>query len=373
MESIADLTKKLNAALAEKAEITLSAPKTGGNFTKIKILPKCGGIKSFEGLYYQFSFFKDNKVFHENYTVNNATKRLSEILSDYKNCSCRCERSFSAFINKKGMVKTVYENVVANVTAEPHDHKKNRFVDASSEWLKLLHVTDESGNVRAEMRKKFIQIDKFIESLSAIEGFIPQGAEIIDFGCGKGYVTFALYEYFWKKGKNIQVTGVDIKPDVIEICKKTALTSGFSGMRFVCGRAEQFPKQKADAVICLHACNTATDYAIAFAVKADAKVIMCAPCCQQELFGQINENAMPQMLRHGVMKERFAALLTDTIRTAALAERGYRCDVSDFVDAEHTPKNLLIRAVKTGVAKNENLAELVNTFGVKPKLLELLL
>jgi len=173
---------------------------------------------------------------------------------------------------------------------------------------------------------------------------------ILDFGSGKSYLTFALYHYLRiEKGLDIKVTGLDLKKEVIEECSRIAQDLGYDDLEFLVGDINDYNDETSvDMVVTLHACDVATDMALARAVKWGAKVILSVPCCQHELFSQINSPALDVMLQHGLIKERFAALATDSIRAELLSLVGYEAQLLEFIDMEHTPKNILIRAYLTG-------------------------
>lgn len=232
------------------------------------------------------------------------------------------------------------------------------------------------------MHHKFRQINRFLEMVDDCLPLMPanQGMSIIDFGCGKSYLTFVLY-YFLTEIKKIpvQITGLDLKKEVIEKCNQTAAKYGYSNLRFLQGDIkDHHEKSGVDMVISLHACDTATDYALFYGITKGAKAILSVPCCQHELNGQMEAENLAILTRYGLVKERSAALMTDAIRANLLTACGYKSQLLEFIDMEHTPKNILIRGLKTNLsaaAKLKALAEvttLCQAFSFAPTLLTLL-
>ena len=203
--------------------------------------------------------------------------------------------------------------------------------------------------------------------------------QIIDFGCGKSYLTFAMYYYLKElKGYDIRVTGLDLKEDVIKTCSRLAEKYGYTKLRFLQGDIASYEGvDKVDMVVTLHACDTATDYALAKAVKWGASVILSVPCCQHELNRQVSNEVLQPVLEYGILKERFAALLTDGLRAQMLQSKGYDTQILEFIDMEHTPKNLLIRAVKNenkkkDIQQQEKWEACAKAFHAEPTLQKLL-
>ena len=220
-------------------------------------------------------------------------------------------------------------------------------------WLIDLGVMTPEGKIKNSRYDKFKQLNRYLEFIQDILPKLPKEREIriIDFGCGKSYLTFAMYYYLRElKHYDIQVTGLDLKADVIEKCQRLADQYGYDRLKFQQGDIASY--DQVDMVVTLHACDTATDFALAKAVKWGASVILSVPCCQHELNRQVENETLAPILEYGILKERFAALLTDGLRAQMLKSAGYDTQILEFISMEHTPKNLLIRAVK-----NENRKE----------------
>ena len=299
------------------------------------------------------------------------------------------EESFSLRITKK-------DEPLISITAGTgavdlaHDKKKERLLDAADPFLREVGISDASGQIKPSKRDKYRQVEEFLRLLAptlnnAIEaGQINKPSSltpliIVDLGCGHAYLTFAAHQYLRGIGMNVRVIGIDVRTASRdrnnEIAKKLGITDSIEF------RAEEIADTtlvQADVAIALHACDTATDDAIAWAVKADAKLMMVAPCCHHDIQSQLTESPEPWSLitRHGIMRERLGDLLTDSLRMQILKLRGYRVEAIEFIGGEHTPRNLMIRAVKTGAPvegiEATRYEEMIAAWKVKPALARLL-
>ena len=235
-----------------------------------------------------------------------------------------------------------------------HNRKKHYLLEEGIPvpFLVQLGVMTPDGRVVKARYDKFRQINRYLEFVEDILPSLPKGREIsiIDFGCGKSYLTFALYYYLHEKqGYDVHITGLDLKEDVITECGRLAKSFGYDKLEFLHGDiADYTGTDEVDMVVTLHACDTATDYALYKAIKWNAKVIFCVPCCQHELNKQIDDSSRMPIMKYGLIKERVSALYTDALRANMLEAQGYKTQILEFIDMEHTPKNILIRAVKTG-------------------------
>jgi len=234
-----------------------------------------------------------------------------------------------------------------------HNRQKQRVLQEgiAAPFLVELGIMTPEGLVHAKKQDKYRQINRFLEMVTDVLTYLPSDREItiVDFGCGKSYLTFALYHLLAvEQQRKINIIGLDLKADVIAFCSQLAEKLGYDQLRFLVGDIAEYEElQAADMVVTLHACDTATDAALAKAVNWGASVIMSVPCCQHELFQQISSDTLSPLLSQGLLKERFAALTTDAARGTLLEVIGYKVQMLEFVDPEHTPKNLLIRAVRT--------------------------
>ena len=235
-----------------------------------------------------------------------------------------------------------------------HNRKKRYILEEGTPVLFLqdLGVMTGEGKVVRSKYDKFRQINRFLEFVEDILPKFPRNRKvrILDFGCGKSYLTFAMYYYLKeKKGYDIQITGLDRKEEVIAHCNALAEKYRFENLTFLCGDIASYKEgDQVDMVVTLHACDTATDYALAKAIGWNASVILSVPCCQHELNRQIENPVLEPAFQYGLVKERMAALYTDAIRAQVLENHGYRTQILEFIDMEHTPKNILIRGVKEG-------------------------
>ncbi len=265
----------------------------------------------------------------------------------------------------------------------PHNRKKNYFLEEGERIPPLtdMGVFSKEGKVIHSMYGKFKQINRFIEMLhDAVSKYPFEKIHIIDFGCGKSYLTFVVYYFLHEKmGLDVHMTGLDLKADVIAQCNATAERYGYGGLKFEVGDIHRYQTDEpVDVVISLHACDTATDYALFHAIRWKTKIILSAPCCQHELNEQLTSDGMAILQRYGVIKERMAALMTDAIRGNLLGCCGYKTQILEFVDLTHTPKNLLIRATRTNLTRahrdglRDEVYRLAGEFHLKPTLLRLL-
>ncbi|MDR3758764.1 MULTISPECIES: SAM-dependent methyltransferase [Enterocloster] len=275
-------------------------------------------------------------------------------------------------VKVKGRGKT--QAAPARITPMSHNRQKRYILEEgiAVPFLVDLGVMTKEGRVVNSRYDKFRQINRFLEMVEDVLPGLDKGREntIIDFGCGKSYLTFAMYYYLRElRGYQVRIIGLDLKEDVIAHCEKLARAYGYEGLSFTCGDIAGYEGvDQVDMVVTLHACDTATDYALAKAVGWGAKVILSVPCCQHELNGQMENQLMGPVFQYGLIKERMAALYTDAIRAQVLEHMGYRTQILEFIDMEHTPKNILIRAVKQGKRKDNEaeLLELVKFLNVSP-------
>lgn len=310
------------------------------------------------GLFYQFEAFHSNKVYHDNVAPEQAADRIAELLdSQYRQGLFKtADNDVQVLISKKGKASVLRKPPTGKAPAGglQHNRQKNRIIQegVAVPFLVELGIMTPDGKVHAQKQDKYRQINRFLEMVSDVLPHLPSDREltIVDFGCGKSYLTFALYHLLAVEQKrDIRIIGLDLKEDVIQFCQELADKLGYDRLRFLVGDIAEYEElQQADMVVTLHACDTATDAAIAKAVGWGASVIMTVPCCQHELFRQIDNGVLSPILSQGLLKERFSALATDAARGTLLETLGYKVQMLEFVDPEHTPKNLLIRAVRSG-------------------------
>lgn len=333
---------------------------------------------------YRAEMFTKKQAFHAK--VENLLEYCISLAgSKYLQCNTFSDDTeFIVMVSSKGKITFKKKNT-ANVpkTEKEHNRKKNYIIDAASAAAPLVDmgIFTKDGKVVNSMYDKYRQINRFIEIIDDEASKIEKSEiNIIDFGCGKSYLTFVLYYYFTEiLKKQVNITGLDLKKDVIDNCNAAAKKYGYKNLKFEMGDINGYKSDKEiDMVITLHACDTATDYALYNAICWGAKYIFSVPCCQHELNAQIKSEDYSILTRYGILKERFAAIATDAIRANALEMCGYRTQVLEFIDMAHTPKNLLIRAVKSNISsksKERSKAEierLINEFALEPTLIKLL-
>lgn len=336
----------------------LSSPKTKGEQIANKIVMRPVQLK--EGLFYQFESYYSNKVLHQNVPATDAAETLLPLIQDQYKQTLIKEKSTHLHIltNKKGQLsikRKRNEEQVPEQIIQQHNRQKRRVLEEGTPitFLVELGIMTVDGRVHAKKQDKFRQINRFLEMVEDVLDYLPtdRTLKIVDFGCGKSYLTFALYHYLSvEQQRNIEIIGLDLKSDVIQLCNDLAQRLDYKSLSFLVGDIADYEGlSQVDMVVTLHACDTATDAAIGKAVNWGASVIMSVPCCQHELFPQVSNDILTPLLGQGLLKERFASLATDGIRGQLLESIGYRVQMLEFIDPEHTPKNLLIRAVRTDV------------------------
>lgn len=391
----AEITEKINEIFADSAyRIILSkADKSAENkYHKIALV--------YKEQYYQAECYTEKQVFHFNYTAEEAAdfcnRNVGTVFFRLNAWSERWEYQIS--VTKKGKVLFTRKQIKSEQAPkkQTEHNRKKHYLLPEGEVIPPLHdmgVITEQGKIISHMQDKYRQINRFLE---IIEDGIRNGSfdsgkplKIVDFGCGKSYLTFVLYYYFHEvKHMNVSMTGLDLKEDVIAKCNDTAKKYGYQNLVFQAGDIGSYTDSvPADIVITLHACDTATDYALFHAIRWGAKMIFSVPCCQHELNRQFSAHELEIIGRYGIVKERTMALFTDAIRANLLECCGYKTQLMEFVDIENTPKNLLIRAVnrntkpeKIDVMRKYNpekshyceVRELMEKFNLHPTLYKLL-
>ena len=350
MNQIEELLKRVLTSLL--VDMVISGARGGGDFIKIKVRP----VMIRDSLYFQVSRYTDKQVFHENMTAEDALETLSGwILHDFRQAQIRMQDEMvTVLVSKKGKA-TIKSKKAACIETQnlEHNRKKQYIIEEGMAvpFMIDLGVMTESGKIIRTRYDKYRQINRFLEFIEDILPELPtdRTVHIIDFGCGKSYLTFAMYYYLKVlKHYDIRITGLDLKQKVIEDCQALADRYGYDGLQFLCGDiADYNGTDEVDMVVTLHACDTATDYALYKAVKWHASVILSVPCCQHELNQRMQCETLSGAFQYGLIKERTAALMTDAMRGQLLEMKGYKTQLLEFIDMEHTPKNILIRGVKS--------------------------
>lgn len=343
------LEEQLNADLAQ---IIISNPRRAALAQKVKIRP----VLLKDTLNFQITEYKGKQVFHENLEKPAATQYIIRQMENSFGQMVleSAAKTVNVLVSKKGTVTIKQKAQQKEIKPKELSHnRKKRYIleeGTAVPFLVDLGVQTKEGKIVNSRYDKFRQINRFLEFIQDIVENLPKGREItiVDFGCGKSYLTFAMYHYLKvMKGFDIRVIGLDLKEDVIAYCNELKEKYGYEKMTFTTGDIASYTGVDAvDMVVTLHACDTATDYALEKAVKWGASVILSVPCCQHELNCQMKNEELSAVLKYGLLKERIAALVTDGLRAEMLEQCGYDTQVLEFIDMEHTPKNILIRGVK---------------------------
>ena len=372
------LEEQLNEQLSQ---IIISNPRRAALAQKVKIRP----VLLKDVLNFQVTEYKGKQVFHENIEKAQAIGYITEQMEQFFGQMVleSATKTVNVLVSKKGTVTIKQKTQKKEVKQKELSHnRKKRYIleeGVAVPFLVDLGVQTKEGKIVNSRYDKFRQINRFLEFIQDVVEDLPKGREltIIDFGCGKSYLTFAMYHYLKvMKGFDIRVIGLDLKEDVIAYCNELKEKYGYEKMTFTTGDVASYTGVNAvDMVVTLHACDTATDYALEKAVKWGASVILSVPCCQHELNYQMKNQELEAVFKYGLLKERIAALVTDGLRAEMLEQCGYDTQVLEFIDMEHTPKNILIRGVKRSKERQVSFEKFDNcckALGVTPTIGSLL-
>lgn len=405
IQKLQDILRDLD--ISNLVKIVFHSPKKGAEFKKIvgrAVLVKGQAVVQFEQ-------FTQTQAFHKNVALDEFCNTVLDIMNDfdkfeiystYKDYFVICKQSSDIKIravanhlnnnsndNSASNINNNLNSIISNNTQQnlsntnlvlSHNKQKKYVLPQGVVVPPLvdLGVFDKQGKVINSKYDKFKQINKFVELVhDVVKNNTNKKLSIVDFGCGKSYLSFIVYYYLTEiAGFEVDMVGLDLKADVVENCNKIAQKYDYKGLKFVAQDIKDFvPNGDIDIVISLHACDTATDYALFNAIKWGAKSIICVPCCQHELFAQMRLNSI--LLNHGIVKERIAALLTDSIRANVLTLHDYNSQILEFVDLAHSPKNLCIRATKSTVSPKkkeqakQEIDQAINEYKVSPTICRL--
>lgn len=331
----------------------LSNPREKDGTVKVKIRP----VMKQDRLLFQCEEYRNNQAFHLNLEAEATSEYVENQMKVFKQMQMETRQfRYQVLVSKKGKMTIQKRLQTAEVKEVNYSHNRAKHYileeGKTVPFLRDLGVMTKTGEIVRTKFDKFRQINRFLEFIEDILPQLPKDREvtILDFGCGKSYLTFAMYYYLHElNGYDIRIIGLDLKTDVIEACNQLAKKYGYKKLKFLEGNiADYTGSDEVDMVVTLHACDTATDFALAKAVGWKAKVILSVPCCQHELNGQMANEVLAPLFSYGLIKERMAALGTDSLRAEYLKREGYDTQILEFIDMEHTPKNILIRAVYTG-------------------------
>ena len=382
--------EKFISALADSLEKQNFVKMTLGNYKGAdehlqKILIRLVEVKKGERMFFLYRY--DMRDTAKNFEFAEGVKKVSEVLGkEFFNAHLfTTENDFQLEIGKKNKSRlNIGKPTFKQKPSVAHNREKETLVAQDAFFLQALGVTTDKGEIKEKMHDKWKQIKQFISILSnLVENSNlkdKDSLKIVDMGSGKGYLTFATYDYFANVKKiNVEVIGVDRKTELIGLCNDIAKSCEFNSLKFINGAIEEFKLEEVDILIALHACNTATDEAIFAGISANAELIVCAPCCHQQIRPQMKPpELLKNILKHGVMIEREAELITDGIRGILLEKSGYTTKMLEFVPTEHTPKNNMLigtKHEKKVAAENysQQLAALKEFYGIKEHRLEKLL
>ncbi len=335
---------------------TISQPRQkSSDLRRVKLKP----VMLRNAYHIQFEYQYERVMNHKNLTPDEAVTEVNELLETFRQGQFQLKDSDLQFQLSKKFKVTLKEKQTAQKEVQLSHNREKQYVlplDEPVPFLIRLGIQSADGKVKRQKYDKFKQINRFLEFIEDSLKYLPSDrtVRILDFGSGKSYLTFALYHFLHEmKGYDVHITGLDLKKEVIEECASIAKDLGYERLEFLVGDINEYEGETAvDMVVTLHACDVATDMALARAVRWGAKVILSVPCCQKELNRQIQAPNLDVMLQHGLIKERFASLATDSIRAELLGLVGYDAQLLEFIDLEHTPKNIMIRAYLTNRQAN---------------------
>lgn len=352
-----DITQLLDICINDKLiDMVISGQKNKSEDKAVKVRIRPVILKN--EIEYQVSEFVGRKVLHSNHSADDVKKKIINYMTeDFKQAQINMTDAIATILSSKSKTLTCKYKKAGQLKAQrdlSHNRTKKYIIQEGKPvaFMIDLGVMGQDGKIIRTRYDKFRQINRFLEYIEDILPKLDKQREltIIDFGCGKSYLTFAMYYYLKElKGYNIRIIGLDLKADMIEHCNELRTRYGYDKLDFYVGDIATYKDvDKVDMVVTLHACDTATDYALAKAVKWGAEVILSVPCCQHEANRTIKSDILSPVMEYGILKERMAAIVTDAARAKLLTANGYDTQILEFIDMEHTPKNLLIRAVKSG-------------------------
>ena len=351
-----DITQLLDICISDKLiDMVISGQKNKSEDKAVKVRIRPVILKN--EIEYQVSEFVGRKVLHSNHGAADVKKKIIDYMTeDFKQAQINMTDAAATILSSKSKTLTCKYKKAGQLKVQrdlSHNRTKKYIIQEGKPvaFMIELGVMGQDGKIIRTRYDKFRQINRFLEYIEDILPKLDKEREltIIDFGCGKSYLTFAMYYYLKElKGYNIRIIGLDLKADVIEHCNELRTRYGYDKLDFYVGDIATYKDvDKVDMVVTLHACDTATDYALAKAVKWGAEVILSVPCCQHEANRTIKSDILSPVMDYGILKERMAAIVTDAARAKLLTANGYDTQILEFIDMEHTPKNLLIRAVKS--------------------------
>jgi SAM-dependent methyltransferase len=377
--------EELEKSLTEKTFVKLTLGNYKGSEPHLqRLLIREIETRKGRRLFFQFKF--ETRDIVKNYAIDEGVSIVADnLVNGFRSAHLFTTGSdFQLEIGKRNSRLNRGKPTFRSRPAPTHDRQKQELVDKGSYYLRLLDITTDAGEVRSRSWDKWKQINKFVEILKSL--YERSGLEeketlkIADMGCGKGYLTFAAYDFFKHSvGRDVTVVGVDMRSEQIDLCNEVARSGGYEGLEFVSGSITDFAAAGTDILIALHACDTATDEALFKGIEAGAEIIMTAPCCHREIRRQMRSpEILTEVLKHNVLQERTAESITDGLRSMLLEEQGYSTKMLEFVPTEHTPKNNMITALRTpeklnSEAMRSSIVSVKSFFGITTQRLDELL
>ncbi|HQO49768.1 MAG TPA: SAM-dependent methyltransferase [Bacteroidales bacterium] len=383
-ETIIKLKDLFEDAVSKRQFVRMTLSKTrqkGSEPKRVDIKPVL--LKAGMKISFHYQYHTRDEV--KNHSAEEASTLFTDLLDKHflEANFFSLKQHSTLMMNGKGNARLITKNLEQEAAVDlAHDRKKKRRISAKGLHWYLLGMTDQQGVVLSSMQHKFKQINKYIEILDTLIAPWLQDGEvsIVDMGAGKGYLTFALYEYLAQNEKiKPSVTGVEQRPELVEKTNAIAESAGLAGLRFEEGSINAFAMPRTDVLIALHACDTATDDAIAAGIAAGARLIVCAPCCHKQIRKEMQATARDlPVLKYGILFERQAEIVTDTLRALIMEKYGYQTHIQEFIEAEHTPKNVLLSGYKHKKPVDVRLidgkiTQLKKEFGIKDHFLEIAL
>lgn len=372
-----DFLKYIQEAIDEKVifKLTLSKPRSkNSQLRNLFVKP----INLGDEVVWNATLRHQTNDVTKNYSSNDLVETIGAFLQEsfYNADLFLPNKKITLLQSKKGKSKVLTSKKDHHIQIQEHDHQKTRLIPETQSYLRDLGITSSNGKVFGHSQDKFKQINKFVELLSNLTKEDPSIFSIYDMGSGKGYLTFALHDYLSQKSNPLLKTiGVEIRKDLVEKCNATAQKNDLKGLSFKLGSIDDFNIERADLVIALHACDIATDMAIAKGLEAEAKYIVVAPCCHKQIRKAMGktESKLNSIIKFGILKERQAEMITDAIRALILESQGYEVKVFEFISSEHTGKNVMLTAKKIGkkdISALQKVEDLKQEFGIEYHYLE---
>jgi hypothetical protein len=344
----------------EFVKLTLSKASNENDLNNVYVRPVI--IKQSLKLSFTYRYKTNDQV--KNFDLEEAEAEIKSLLKDnFKIATLfTLKADIVLMIPKKGkLIIKKGKASFAETLSDSHDREKKKRAADNDAYLHILGITDNTGNVIPKMADKYRQINKYLEVIESLikEASMPAEINIVDMGSGKGYLTFALYDYLHNKlGLHVKIVGIDLRKELVDLCNKASKQCGFADLRFVCKSIQDYRENRIDILIALHACDTATDDAIQKGMASDAALIICAPCCHKQIRQQLKgkEQKSP-ILKYGIFKERQFEMVTDTIRALIMEKKQYETKIFEFISNEHTRKNIMLAGIRTGKKADEKMID----------------